>query len=104
MVGVFGTAIAEIIITDSWNNKVRALCDGGSEVNLITLKTIKRLGIKRCPISLNLMGAQDTKINDSMGRVVLNIKNPYDETHICGTFYVVRKITRNTPTIKIDQS
>lgn len=101
---MLGTAIAEIANSHQWNNEVRALCDDGAQVNLITYKTIIRLGLSIIPINLKMKGAQDAKMKHSLGKAKIGTKSKLDEEVFIAVFYIVEKIMRNTPSTELDQN
>lgn len=101
---MLGTAIVTVLNARPWSNQLRALCDNGSQINLITIKAIKKLGLAPENISMKMVGAQDTVLGEARGRVVLQIAIPQSNKSIRSTFYIVPRITKNLPLFQIDQN
>lgn len=88
---------AKIKITSNFTTKtLRALCDNGSQINLITENAIKEFGIKPLPSKTFFTGIGGNKLGTSMGSVTLQIKM-LDETFITAKFHVVKQITTYQP-------
>lgn len=76
------------------------MCDSGSQIGLITIQAVKKLGLKITPASMNIFGAQGQRIGQADGKVILAI--PINSTHYTTTtFYVVPKISKNLPEEKM---
>lgn len=80
-----------------WNNNIRAICDSGSQLNLITLAAAKRLQLSINHVMVQLRGVQNTKLDRPIGRVKIGIRQVRPTKIIEGTFYVVKRITRPQP-------
>lgn len=79
-----------------WNNAIsRALCDTGSQINLITRRAAKRLKLEITPIHIQLTGVQASK-SQSNGFTYLTFI-PYDQA-FREKFYVVNTISPPLPT------
>lgn len=92
---VLGTAQ----ITIHHGNKatiVRALCDNGSQVNLVTKQAIRPLGVKLKPSGVSFSGIGGSRLGASLGCAVLRIKT-LDGKFIEGNFHVVQTITNYQP-------
>lgn len=93
---VLGTCQAATFHGDPWNNKIRALVDTGSQLNLITIRASKRLGLTILRANANLIGVETTS-SQSTGYVLVSIKIPEKEQPHTEKFYVVKQITRHLP-------
>lgn len=96
-----GTTTAIITNAIPWNNKIRALCDTGSQANLITKRAVQRLGLKTSPAHLPLTGTQETIMTSSTAKVTLHIQLCSNQV-IHSTFHVVKRVICDLPVIKPD--
>src|ERR1700753_465899 len=88
---------AKIDINSSFiSTNVRALCDNGSQINLITEKTINELKIKPTPSKTSFAGIGGNRLGTSLGSTILEIKL-LDGTFISAKFHVVKRITNYQP-------
>lgn len=71
-----------------WSNNLRALIDTGSQLNLISLKATKRLGLRIYSAQANLIGVETT-IRQSTGYVLISLNFPGIEQPYTDKFYVV---------------
>lgn len=92
-----GTAVAVVHNTKSNENTIRALCDSGSQISLISRKTVNRLGLGIKKVSLNLIGAQETRVGEVTGKVILSLRIPNSNHLLHSNFYVVPKISKPLP-------
>lgn len=76
---------------------VRALCDNGSQVNLITQGVIQQLREKINPEQITFVGVGGKTLGSSLGEVNLKIQLK-DGHHIWSKFFVVKNITNYRPT------
>lgn len=93
---ILGTAQITIEGIHGEELRLRALCDNGSQVNLITLSAIEKINQKMQTTSTNFSGIGGRELGTSLGEVWLKIKIKQRE-HIVAKFYVVRKITSYCP-------
>lgn len=75
---------------------VRAICDNGSQVNLITQAAIQQLGLKPNPKVSFFQGIGGNKLGSSKGNIYLQIALN-NETTLIDKFYVVKNITNYSP-------
>lgn len=75
---------------------VRALCDNGSQVNLITVRALQRLGKKFTSKQTSFLGIGGVNLGTSLGEILLSIKLR-DENIITDKFFVVKNITSYSP-------
>lgn len=90
---------ARIIIRGQIENPeihIRALCDNGSQVNLITNKVMQKLGLKYVKTRTNFLGVGGTSLGSSLGKTLLHIKLK-NGTFINDNFFVVKNITNYSP-------
>lgn len=99
---MLGTAIATVLNVRPWSNKLRALCDTGSQLNLITSKAVKKLGLTPENIKMKMVGAQDTAIGEAQGRVVIRLATADVNESIKSIFYIVPRITKSLPLYPIN--
>lgn len=76
--------------------KIRALCDNGSQVNLITISAIERINQKPQFRQTNFCGVGGKSVGLSLGEIWLKIQLPNGK-NIYNKFYVVKKITNYNP-------
>lgn len=72
------------------------MVDTGSQLNLITLKATKRLGLPILRAQANLLGVE-TAVSQSTGYVWISLKIPGKEQPCTEKFYVVKQVTRHLP-------
>lgn len=87
-----------------WNNSIRALCDTGSQVNLITKKAAKRLGLPVERAHAQLLGIQSS-LSNSNGCVSVEIPVSHlddKSQHLKIKLYVVNSVTRHLPIDEFD--
>lgn len=101
---ILATAMAKINNARPWCNQIRALCDSGSQLNLITSNAVKKLGLVAERFRLSMTGAQDSPLGDAVGRVILSIQLPKSTETIQTTMYIVDRISRQLPFYKISRS
>lgn len=75
---------------------IRALCDNGSQVNLITNSAIARLGLKPTVSRTTFLGIGGTSLGASLGELTIQTKLKNGKT-ISNNFFVVKKITSYSP-------
>jgi len=100
---ILGTAVATIANANPWNYQIRALCDSGSQIGLITRNAIKRLGLTLQQSQTGLLGGGNTNIGTTLGKVVVEIKLINNESFYT-TLYVVNRIVTNLPLTKTDMN
>lgn len=96
-----GTAVATIANANPWNNQIRALCDSGSQINLITASTVRKLGLNSEKTSLSVSGVNSTKNHHITGKVTLQINFINSENCCKAIFYIVPWITKPLPEKRI---
>lgn len=72
------------------------MVDTGSQLNLITLKATKRLGLSILRAQANMLGVE-TATSQSSGYVCVSLKLPNNEQPYIEKFYVVKQVTRHLP-------
>lgn len=101
---VLGTTMARIANTDlQTRGFIRALCDNGSQLNLITERAVRRLKLKPEPVSISLLGASQSPLGESTGQVTLRVEIPESSDFIEATLYVVSRITEHLPRRSVPQ-
>lgn len=60
---MLGTIQIQLNHGNPWNSSLRALCDTGSQINLITYDAVKRLNLRIERDRIQLMGIQSTHSN-----------------------------------------
>lgn len=73
---VLGTATATVMNANPWNNSIRALCDTGAQVNLITKKAVKRLELLAEIATAHLSGVKDSDLGKTSAKVTIRIAIP----------------------------
>lgn len=88
-------ATAEITVFANNNQeiKLRALCDNGSQVNLISQKTLNSNHLFPTKQKTSFFGIEGTKIGTSSGEIELEIKSPNSTETIKTRFFVIKTIT-----------
>lgn len=81
-----------------WNNKIRALCDTGSQSNLITSKAVKRLGLQQISTNQPFTGTLETSVAPATKKVTVQIKLDRSKSISC-TFYVVQQVICHLPMV-----
>lgn len=77
--------------------KFRALCDNGSQVNLITQSVINRLNLERVEKRVRFVGINGAPLGHSLGSVQMSIMLPKGGV-ISAEFMIVKTITSYQPT------
>lgn len=93
---VLGTANIIISGKHGIEHSVRALCDNGSQVNLITQTTVLQLNEKPTIEKTTLLGVGGTSLGSSLGEVTLKIKLKTGSS-ITSKFLIVKNITNYCP-------
>lgn len=101
---MLGTIQVELDHGNPWNNSLRALCDTGSQINLITYDSVKRLRLRIDRDRIQLMGIQNTNLNQPIGSVQLIIKIPSSNELFIAKFYVVKNVSCPLPQDKISMT
>lgn len=83
------------------NDHVTAICDNGSSINFITREAVRRLGLSATKVVINLIGLQDEPLPGTSGRLHLTLRSNNPANRVRGTFYVVERITRDSPSTAI---
>lgn len=65
---ILGTAQIKIVGNNGEELKIRALCDNGSQVNLITLSAVEKINAKLDYQQTNFTGIGGKLIGSSLGR------------------------------------
>lgn len=90
---ILGTARVIVIGFNEIEVELRALCDNGSQVNLITLSAIHQLSLKMKSQRMDFTGVGGKSLGESLGSVELKIRLT-NGNFIYSEFFVVKKITR----------
>lgn len=91
-----GTAQIKVLGNRGINVAVRALCDNGSEVNLVTASTVQQLLEKPRNGQTTFFGVGGNSLGSSLGVIYLKIELK-DGGWIADKFYVVKSITKYNP-------
>lgn len=75
---------------------IRALCDTGSQVNLITKDAAERLGLRFRKSRVQFIGVGEKSLGASIGEVLITIQLRNDE-YIKHQFFIVNEITNYSP-------
>lgn len=94
---VLGTAQITIKNASNKSKQIRALCDNGSQVNLITEDVIIKLGEKPLQSKISFIGIGGSKLGTSTGEVILKLKLKTSKTFLQVKFFVVKTITNYSP-------
>lgn len=93
-----------VLQATTWKNKLIAICDTGSQINLITKNAVKRLGLTVKKAFVNLSGLRGHPLPGANGKVKLTMRPIHSFTLMKGLFYVVNKITEDSPKYQIDMN
>lgn len=92
-----GTAVVAVRNKDSGAETFRALCDNGSQVNLITQSVINRLGLDRLDNRVQFVGINGAPLGHSLGSAQISIILPRNKGAISAEFMIVKSITNYQP-------
>ena len=93
---ILGTAQIKIKGTGNRELSTRALCDNGSQVNLVTTSIIQQLGEKPRVNQTSFIGVGGSQLGSAMGETTLKIQLKNGRCMV-SNFYVVKKITNYSP-------
>lgn len=93
---VLGTARITIKGMNNIETTIRALCDNGSQVNLITQSVIQALNERPTIEKVTFTGIGGNSLGSSTGEILLELKLTNGE-YIAEKFYVVKTITHYNP-------
>lgn len=93
---ILGTAQIRIQGEKGTKVNTRALCDNGSQVNLITTAVVQQLNKKPTSNQTTFVGVGGNTLGSSVGEIVLKIELN-DGSCMVSNFYVVRSITNYCP-------
>lgn len=96
-----GTAIIQIVNCCSQEKTLRALCDNGSQINLISQKGLEKLKLKSKSAKITLLGVSGKPLGEASQKVELHIALPNSGDVIKSIFYVVKNITTYQPSASI---
>lgn len=91
-----GTAIINIIGNQGNNHQIRALCDNGSQVNLISRRISQNLGLISSISQTTFIGIGGINLESSFGEMQISIQLK-NGTLITDNFFIVKTITSYTP-------
>lgn len=95
---MLGTAIVSIDSASKGVMKLRALCDNGLQVNLISQRAFNRLGIEKVDgKEIQFVGVNGRPLGKSLGEVNLRIILPESSNPIQAQFHVLKTITNYSP-------
>lgn len=94
---ILGTAQVHFERKNKTIEKLRSLCDNGSQVNLITKDAIRKLGVELEPNKISFIGVGGNKLGSSLGTSLLRIKVSNSDKPISAKFHVVKRITNYSP-------
>ncbi|XP_070075694.1 uncharacterized protein [Drosophila takahashii] len=101
--GIIPTALVQIKDGHGDFQIVRALLDSGSEVNLITEETAKRLKLEKSRVSQSISGVSNTT-QTVIYNVYTVLKSRVSEFKWCSHFDVIKRICNHQPSEPIDIS
>lgn len=93
---MLGTARVSIEMENYENKEFRALCDNGSQVNLVTMSAVRRLNLKGRENKVQLIGINGKPLGHSLGSIRLKMKFLDGESRE-DEFLIVRNITDYAP-------
>lgn len=93
---ILGTATIKLVKQTGIEINTRALCDNGSQVNLISQSVIQQLGKKPDPERTSFIGIGGNKLGTSLGVIWLSMKLKKGDI-LVNKFYVVKNITCYAP-------
>lgn len=94
---ILGTAQVQFRTANKKVHIVRSLCDNGSQVNLISRESVKKLKIKPELSKTSFIGIGGNKLGSAMGKCTLQIQIPKSKNYIEAEFFVVKAITNYSP-------
>lgn len=100
-------ATANIIVQAKTGQQItaRALCDAGSQVNLITSECIQALKVKETKMKIELNGVGGPTSATIRGTIRLTMQSKVNQSfQMLAQFLVVNKITNELPSVKLDNS
>lgn len=99
---LLGTVSFKVINTISDQATMRAMCDTGSQINLITDTAVRQLKLPKVSTRIRLSGVGGHLAGRSTGMVTLRFTSLYNSEIFTGNFYVVQTITQPIPLKKVD--
>lgn len=94
-----GTANIKVIGNNNVEYYIRALCDNGSQVNLITQRATQLLNVTPNSVRTTFIGIGGNKLGSSLGEVSSKIELKNRKILTCN-FFVVKNITSYFPNSK----
>lgn len=93
---MLGTARVTIQTENNEGKEFRALCDNGSQVNLVTMSAVRRLNLRGREKRVQLVGINGKSLGQSLGCVRMRLKYPNGETRE-DEFIIVKNLTDYAP-------
>lgn len=102
---ILATAVVTLHSNGGFDINARALCDSGSQANLISLACVEKLGLKRRPYDGAIAGVTLQKNNQVRGIVTVAVSPRFEsEFSLNIEFLVVNRIVNSLPTHRIPES
>lgn len=70
---VLATAIIKLLVNNEVTPSVRALCDTGAQINLITERCVQQLGLKNLPSRIRVKGLGGEAVNNAKGMIIAKL-------------------------------
>lgn len=93
---ILGTAQITIVGANKEEQRIRALCDNGSQVNLITMSAVEKINGKPLYEQTSFCGVGGKTIGSSLGEIWITVRIN-DKQFLFNKFYIVRNITNYGP-------
>lgn len=90
-----------VLQLNQWSTPITALCDTGSDANLILKSIIRKFKLPVQRVQVPLTGARQVALKDITGCVQLELKSNYSNQTMKALFYIVDKITRKLPSQEV---
>lgn len=89
-----------LVFFEGSNEPIRALCDNGAQVNVITEEEVRKRKWKSVPSTARLLGFNDTKGMEKLQQVTINIRLKGMVDRIRVTLIVVPELNMSIPAIR----
>lgn len=101
---LLATAVVTIGAKDGSLHRLRALCDNGSQVNLITEGAVQRLRLQRTTANVAITGVGGSPALSTKGLVTVTLRPAFDSRFdLSVNFLVVQRITSEMPALQLDR-
>lgn len=102
-VAILATVMFRIRTDDNWSRPIRAICDTGAQVNLMTNKCMKEFGLMKRPTALRIKGVNESQVS-AMGEVLVELWHRTFDLKIAEeNFTIVRHIIGSQPLRQLNE-